>query len=229
MSLANLIVQPGRAVLQADAAGFLADGRISMIRPKILPFEAARAACSLRGSVELDLWLSALNDMGLGATTSMRRLLKALPEALRAATAATMARFDSDAVACLYVVGWDASRRRPFGLILTNSDLWFPGELGSYRWQAVDQCFGSIEATKRHLGDDVRLHDLACFNIDRDSLALIEAQRAEPWGAWPIPDPGHAVAHRIGGWADQAEVTARGVTVKRLVTWPDRVGELVAL
>ncbi|MFW2831750.1 hypothetical protein [Sphingomonas sp. ID0503] len=185
----------------------------------------------MRGNVDLDCFaeeIAQINDRSDAAA-----VFDVLPRALHAAGAATRAAFDCDGSGCLHVIGWDDARQRPFGAMLTNDERWFGGAVNAGAWVMVSNARGHGEVALCELmGRDIvdeELSDPARFDLDRDSLTLIEAQRRRPWGAWPIADPSYAIAHRIGGWVDQAEVTSAGVTERRIIHWPeDCVGERIA-
>lgn len=232
MSLANLIVQPGRAVLQADAGSYFPDGTIAALGPKLFACPEARCALSLCGGVRAGELHAALAKPQRGSVgryyADMAQLATDMPNLLREATAAT-ANIQDKTDACVTLIGYATELDRPIGMMMTNDAAWFDGAVEPYQWIMVENAIGGAEVLQ-DIGLTVAdLSDPARFDIDRDSLKLIEAQRARPWGAWPTPDPSYAVAHRIGGWVDQAEVTSAGVTVKRLVEWPeDRAGERIA-
>lgn len=229
MSLANLIVQPTRAVLQADAGAYWPDGRIAWLRSKIWCFGQAKAAITMRGGVHRPFMDKALRGAD---RRPLADLLNILPTALAASTDRTRESFEGSASASLTIAAYCAVRRRPIGLLLTNDRNWFGGAIEAYALHGVNNAVGTGDATLSELlGRAIEMADLSDpsrFDIERDSLPLIAAQRARPWGDWAASAAGNAVAVRIGGWIDQAEVTESGVAMKRLIKWPDRVGERIA-
>jgi len=226
MSLANLIVQPGRAILQADAAIFEPDGRVARFFPKLIAYDRFSSAVTMKGGFWDPEFYQRLRDLGAIPGATIGHLLADICEAFRIASTKAAERASGTAAA-LYFVGYDRAGAGPFGAIMTNDRAYFEGQLAPYEWLSVNNCVAALPPLDLVFGNAVDVSDPSQFNVDRDSVKLIEAQRRHAWGAWPVPDPRVAVAHKVGGWVDQAEATASGLEVTRICTWPDQVGELI--
>jgi hypothetical protein len=226
MSLANLFVQDSRVVLQADAGGYLPDGTVAWLGPKIHVLTALPCAFALRGSFDH----AAFAELMRGKTfVEVEEFLAELPALVARFAELLRAAGEADPMSCWYVACY--TRGRPWAFLIASDDRWFAGKgVRAGELRPVRHSVGGFAPASEMLGRPVDLADPASFDIERDSPKLIEAQRAEQWADYPLGSvPGAVPAHRIGGWVDQAEVTATGVSVRRLLTWEsDREGERIA-
>lgn len=225
MSLANLFVQGNRVVLQADAGGYYPDGTIAHLGPKIHVLMGLPCAFTIRGIFNPEAFAATMNGE---VFPDVESFLDKVPELVRRFTQMMMLVGEADPLFCWYIACH--CQGRPWGLLIANDDRWFAGQdVAGGKLISVLNTIGGFVSPSEMLGRDVDFSDPASFDIERDSITLIAAQRSIPWAEYPVGSSPDAVpAIRIGGWVDQAEVTAAGVTMRRLIEWPDdRPGERI--
>jgi hypothetical protein len=226
MSLANLIVQGKRVVLQADAGAYWPSGEIAWLGAKIRTIVGLPIALTVRGNASYEI----LDRVIAGRVFDVPEdFLHALPEMAGDIERLMRVEYAGEPCFCFYVAAYLSGRGRPYGFMLTNSEAWFPGQgVAPFELKSVLNSIGTFTSASEMMGRPVDLSNPTSFDIERDSLDLIFAQRARPWADFPIgSQPGSIETIRIAGWIDQVEIAADGLKVSRLWEWPsDEVGSL---
>jgi len=231
MTAVNMIVQP------KDRAGFIITdcaytdraGRIDAIGCKFVgTMNRLPWAFGITGNVKADDLAHALKQSN---PTTMKQLIRRLPDALRYAVARIDATSEDRGVGVLRGVVWDYAAKLPHGFMI-HSDPEVCGMPGTepFSWYksswALTLNDGQVTPADV-LGRDVELTDPDSFDVAVDSIVLVARQRANPCNVTtPGLDP--TVRHRIGGGVDVIGVTKLGVQAYRVHTWQeDRVGEFI--
>ena len=212
MSIANLIVQPHAAYLIADSGYFAEDGTVSALAPKILTTNFGAYASTGHGTV----WLEAVKRLDIThlAPDAFRDGIKAIYDEKG---------LDSPADASRYLAAiWSERLQRPLGLsFFTNADdgapeqrpwIWYPARVILLPFPKPVDVWG--------MDVQVDIKDPEIFDPFTDSMHIVHAQRAKRAG-WL-----HGDGCKVAGEIHLVEVSAGGVKIFDLHTYPDRVGEL---
>ncbi|KUR77245.1 hypothetical protein [Novosphingobium sp. Fuku2-ISO-50] len=220
MTALNLIVRPAGAYLLADRAGCTADGILQSIESKIVVSSRLRLAIAHTGVSTPDFmdckraWLvrQVNQTEALSALPSLLRELVALNDVALCEPGARQAIEGMPYVVTLAVAMWSTVFDRAGGCVLTSGRGHLPDRVPEFQ----------LWPTRQYIQPEVpaELHPGAAWHLERDGVAFVEAQRRlpSPWGA-----------SHIGGGVDLAVVDAAGAYIQGLHTWPDRVGETIAV
>lgn len=213
MTAISLVAQAGAAYLLTDGALYDDDGIVRAIASKVLVAEEERLAIAPSGrctSVDLQV---ALDARGIARQAE---IMGALPAIARARRDASEAAGLSEPDLQLFVALWSETANEAQAWMLSTNAMAHWGPCTPCTWIRVDAMIG----TARPLADVLGRPDADAMLIDMevDGLAIINDQRATGW-----PDG----RYYVGGHGELVTVTAGGVTQRRLVEWPDRVGERI--
>ena len=225
MSIANIIIQRPAGFLLTDMGHFNLDATVHRIEAKILHLGSFGMAVSCRGGGGY-LLQAILGEIGAACDRSGSRkagdVMKAFPEIFHTAFMVESSRFSGPLNGEAQILYWSPERGRTVGYVIASS----PDEIGGSAAWTMHSVLSSLTndfSPDAPLGRECDIGDPAQFDIERDGLALMEAQRRKPW-----KPRGAALGHYAAGGVMLTTVDATGVRTKRLATWPDRVGERVA-
>ncbi len=212
MTLVNLIVGSEAAYLIADSGGYHDDGTLIRVGSKITVADHLKAAVTMSGAASSDTraitasWLASFKqpDEMLAKLPSLLDLLLADVESVPAEQ-----RFVEPRFVQFYVAHWSDRRGRPEGYIVGSHQGTFGPSYQPRRVCGVDRVIMPSVATDL---------EPSCFDPETDSLPLVEVQRITP---------DERGLFRVGGAAELAEVSRAGVSIRRICTWPDKIGEKV--
>lgn len=205
MTACNIWLQPLAGHIVSDGALYDVEGRILQIASKIV--------------TSYDLHL-AFMSMGLCHHTRLGKHLRArnppcqldaimaLPEIAAALKAENEAAGFVDADLILLAVGWSASESRPFACAVSTGGrqvMGGPGELIDVLGYSTPEVPLPFDVTSGALDPDAH------------GGAVLEAQRRDRAHGYSI----------VGGFGEVTTVTATGITSRRIVEWPDKVGERI--
>lgn len=232
MTAINMFVQPkGQAgYIVADCAITDPDGNFREACSKVayntgrFPF-----AVGVTGNVHPVTMAKAI---GAANITSLKQLIKRLPDVMRSAMAATA---DDGVLALCDVqlglkgVAWDFANKRPVGFVLVSDPMLFPGcapfvfydsDFALTKWDGA-------ESVAEMIGAGVSITDPAQFDAAIDGLKLIEKQRQEPM-VISLHNVDQSIRHWIGGGAHLYCITKHGVTAELLRDWQDPIGKPIS-
>ena len=168
-------------------------------------------------------------EIGAFNPLSYKQLMKGLPGALRSAVErqASGRKVDPTSISLhLTGVAWDHSRKRPVGFtILSKSGLNDAG-LEPYVYYELPWSFSCGESAEAR--SYVEAHcptEPDRFDPEKDGLALVEIQRAARINA--VSGLDLIPAYRIGCEVIMATVSKKGVALKCLHDFGDKVGEKI--
>lgn len=226
MTALNLIVQrrARAAFLLTDTARYDRHGRVKGFGSKVLELRVAgrvSGAIATTGMTSQPFLERRLSEL---RAESVDALLPGIEKAFCETEADLIAdgmpaRCGMDwLAACVALFDQDAGR--PWGYRIANNRLLFPlSEYPApYKLRPCERSLTRCADDGPH-GVDVR--DPRQWNPERDGAALLEAQRADLFGIEPD------TYHGVGGEGILTRVDVAGVTSKRLVAWPDRVGRRI--
>nr|WP_047170078.1 hypothetical protein [Sphingomonas sp. Y57] len=214
MTAINAFLTPGGAHLLTDAAFYDTEGRLRHVASKIAVCEPLRMAIAVSGMAEAARvvdWYAAYQDL------SQSYALTLLPMVARAIRDDNLrAGFPGEPDVQLVAALWSDEHDQPQLWIASSNRAWFgeryqPGTLARVGAMSGG-CIDPLSVVPPHRRADG-------FDAIRDGLALLRAQRAEPW-----PDNGR---YYVGGFAERTTVTRGGIERMVLERWPDRLGELI--
>lgn len=227
MTLCNVILQPTIGFLMSDAGLWDWQGNLTRFIQKVHLFPTARAAVVGRGNsaVEPDWWANEARHV-----RSLDELLNRLPDV--AAKLRTMNQKREDRAIRhhveITVVFWDEKTDRPRVLQLDTSAIGgaapdgYAAILDSERKRAPGKWydFPSL-ALMPTLTWDASLPDLRHqqdekrFDVRANAARIVNKQREIKHEI-----EGHLTTI-VAGWVDMAVVTRDGVTMERVIGWPD--------
>ena len=226
---ALIVIQQQEAVyLASDGATFEVDGSLIAIGPtKIFDLPNARGAISFRGRSVTSI----PNEL---ATASFADALRLLPEMVFRSTAWLRAnepwRRDDDIlhkVECV-IAGWPDGAERPEVWGICNAE---PENADFFNHIPGYQPFRMVElpilvaspsvALSQVIGPLASCEDVDALDAGAAALKILEAQRRT---RYPIEGEPQFI---VGGFGELVTIKASGVHRRRLVTWPDRVGEKI--
>lgn len=217
MTAINTIIQRDAVRIVSDAASYAADGNLVAVAPKVALLPHLNAAIACRGphiSVPLFADLlgavaSTYDDLKAKAPAFIRDLLPMFEASFSQCQFG--GDFDVVVAGISETTGPDAwlvcSHTRysvePFSLVQLAGLTLLPGDPAIH------------EAVRAAVP-----HDVEAFDIERDGLAVLEAQRA------------HAVEHAggrwltgVGGFAQVTSITREGISTRVIHRWYDEVGQ----
>ena len=210
MTAISLLVQRNRASLLTDAAYYDEVGTVHAIGSKVaLAPPGFRMAVAVAGHAFAPIVRDALAT----ASTQTEALswLPSIAAAIKTNTQAKRPTQSGDLQ--LFAVLWSDRTDEPEGWVISTSEAYFGPSYQPGRLVCVDQvCSPPIQETP---------FDLNIFDPQRDGRAVLVAQRAKP--------DERDGAFCVGGFGELTTVTRTGVRQKRLVRWPDRVGEVISV
>jgi hypothetical protein len=223
MSALNVIQQSAAVHLVSDGAGYAPDGTIVAFRSKLFPDQEKRCVAGFLGrspniypiGMALQPNFDALVDhLGEIVETMHGWLHRLEPDE----TFEPMRQFTT------VVAGWSDRR----GEVIAFAASTEPSQCAMLFDRPEARPYVPLElpilvasppvSISETLGSIASLDDIDRRDPAEMALALIEAQRR---GRFRV---GERDLHIVGGFADMASVTENGVTVRRLVTWPDAIG-----
>lgn len=221
MTACNGLVQSSAAYLLTDGAYFDDDHRVMAIARKVWSFPHQRLAIAWHGRASYYELEDALAERGANTQAG---ILGALPDVARQMHESNLraAPQQSSGIGLLIAL-WDEAAAEP-QLWAIESDAtrfgprYVPFALVRLRHR-LDTDDDEVAAI---FGRRLVLENAADFDVERDGLRLLEAQRLDPWDD---PDGRH---YGVGGFAQLTRVDADGVHSKTLKLWPDRIGERIA-
>jgi len=224
MTAMNLIVQPraGAAWLLTDTAAYQR-GRVSEFTRKVIELRVggrnavAVAASGLIHPMHFEPYAEELNAPGLP------KLLSIFPEVFREIERhcienGKVERCGHRRMAAV-IAAYDHEARRPVGFGITNTPNFFPPTHPLYKLQPIKWHLTEFAGEPFEPGTD--LADPRQWKPETDAEALIEAQRADPFGE---PDRPY---YAVGGEAILTRVNAEGIHHRIVKTWPDRIGRRI--
>lgn len=231
MSSTILIQQTGAVHLITDGASYTPDGILVDVSSKITEIPWARSAFYIRGASWPTLTIKHL----AAEVETFDQFCDVLPSIMEGA----MQGFDH--VTCgvadpvtrhfeITCIGWSQRMGKVTAAIAAT---WAPNDPddvtglsqanGYEQYQLMIAPLAGMEPVidaTAALGRAIETpEDLEAMDIEKDGLALIEAQRRLPFKMHGRP------AYLVGGIAELTTVTEAGVSRKTLTVWPDRIGE----
>ncbi len=220
MTALNVIVQANAVHLITDAAGFDAEGRVTVIESKVIAWDGSRLALGWSGTGGHHAIAAAI--MGERPPASISDLLTLLPAIAHQVNLGAVRDMGPEwaglqIVACF----WDQGRNSPRALaVTTHRTGWAaalrPGHLTELTHLTTPQV--DLSAV---LGRPFDKATNAGFDATRDGRALLEAQRRVTW------EIGGVAVHQVGGFGGRHTITAAGVERAELIRWPDEVGRRI--
>jgi hypothetical protein len=221
VSLANLIVQPGRACLLTDSGHFGKGGVIEALDRKIIEIPRLRIAITTTGYL-LCRYLE--REIAHAAPATADELFARLPELVLCAAATN----DIDCTrepSQILIAHYSERAGRAVGYMLRTARHDWPADMQPWTLYPVTECLGPRIDLQAALGRDADLSDPSAFNPARDGMAIVHAQRA-PRSDWWTADKEETVC--VAGTIRLTAVSSAGVETVDLHAWPDRVGERAA-
>jgi hypothetical protein len=211
VSLLNLIVQADCAYLMTDSGTYDEDGTVSTLGPKVIVMPHHGLAIGTSGKLNCYLLLTLVRAL---EHLPRHKFLLELPHIAKAANDL----YDIDSASVVAVAGFSEDMGRAFGLVLTTGETGELPDLVPYELTPRKTTLLPYPpAIQKALGG------LSAYNPLTDSLPLLEQQRRVNFGT--AEDPQICVAGDINVVA----VSREGLRVRTIHTYPDRVGEKVAL
>ncbi len=209
MTAVSLFVRPEAVYLLTDGAYYSPDGTVQHLASKVGIHEGLSLAFACSGMVEPAHIAQALKDRG---PFDQEGFLALIPEAMRQIREENRrgnpAGEDGELNDLqLFVAMYSHERGRPEAWVCSSNQSYFGPRYQPFAMVSV------IETSSPRTG-------LPFADPDTDALRIIEAQRAHY-----CADEG---GYFVGGFAELTTVSAVGISERRLVTWPDRVGERIA-
>lgn len=207
MTAINLFLKAGAAYIVADSAGYEPDGTILAIASKVAVADRLSMALICSGRAN-PVQISEL--LALYGTATQEDALRAIPLAMRDIREDNRLRapdgeLSGDNEMQVFVAMYSHERQRAETLYCTTTAEYDGGTLEPYVVRPVARV-------------STPFSDLPFDDPERDGLAILEAQRRIPW-----PDGGYFV----GGFGELVTVTRDGIDKRKIVEWPDRVGEKI--
>ncbi|WP_277968198.1 hypothetical protein [Sphingomonas echinoides] len=211
------LVQPHGAFLLTDGASFDADHNVRQIGSKVVELPGQNMAIAWSG-------YAMIHDLEAGvaaAGSTQREILSALPGIVQRMATANVAVGVRDGVPTpplyLLVALWDAAADEPQLWAIHSCTQIFGPVYTPYTLIRVEQ-YGALGPQQQTVifGRPVNQADPADFDVRRDGLTLLEAERAEPY------EDGH---YAVGGFAELTTVTADRVEKEILRRWDDPLGK----
>ncbi|TDH38573.1 hypothetical protein E2A64_05585 [Pseudohoeflea suaedae] len=230
MTAANIILTPSWGALLSDTAFYDGTGIIRRLSRKIAVLDRCNAVTVIRGIGNVPAQV----EKDFGEVEKLSDLLEALPDYCREIyrSARPSSRFfglhDGAAKVEMSVVAWDEWHGKPvFFCLSSHPDEDGPLEGAGAEPYEVRECgICSLsplpsEQMETVLGKPLASReDVFALDPEIDGLKIMEAQRRTlvtvPGIQEPIPT--------VGGSCDLAMVSAAGISVKTLKTWPDEIG-----
>ncbi len=220
MSVINSMAQGKRAYLFADRAitdqqGLLIGTMCKFIKGTNFPWAMSYSGHGDLCGIDPNGLIHALNRYPLDTP---RKLADALVSALRDMTAANPARSIG-----AHLAAWSSKLGRPVLMFADNDGRHFPGMLPAFQIGEGTHLVQGTRTVIEYLGREVDFEDPRSFDPLVDGLKLMQAQRDLERFERAYETP----AHRIGGGCEVAIVGRRGVQLKTLWEWPDKLGEMI--
>ena len=206
MSACNIFTQGGAAYLLTDGARYDLDGAVAEIASKVVAVPRLHMALAFTGA-----WWTGQFDQWAKMFNHSADFIAHLPEMAERAKQHWNAENATDIYDFqVFVASYDCDKGAPALHVYSTND----GGNGQHRpgSHAVRAMVTPATATGPRAGD---LLDSATFDIERDAMRLLEAQRAVLW-------PGGYRA--VGGFVELTRVDRFGVKSRVLHRWPDEIG-----
>ncbi|RSU58926.1 hypothetical protein BRX36_19875 [Sphingomonas sp. S-NIH.Pt1_0416] len=232
MTAMSMIVQPHAAYFITDTAFYLGDGTVVSFGPKVHELNfgplvggaPATAAFAMTGIITPQHVTDTLQRLGV---TDLKGVWDALPSVIRQFSAALpnahrAPGVGDDNTILLALAFWDHGTSRPYGYLIGNEhcEPVLKGQMEPFQPIAM-----KAYVMRRLTGgfDGFDYDDPAQFDPIRDAGALLDDQRDDPF-----QDTGERFTG-VGGQGVLTEISAAGVRYHLLRTWPDKVGERIAV
>lgn len=216
MTAMNLVVQEAAkaAFLLTDTASIRPEtGQVICFEPKVTAVQigdAAFAAVTSTGRMFARHLQPFLREI---RASSLADFARAIPEAFRAAELLSIDEGGSGSMAAA-IAAYDAKRGRAHGFVIGNDRTLFSTLYTPYRAVPATKHFTDFVPDYDQIADKVDFCDPLQWHPSEDGIALLEAQRADPF----------PFGYGVGGEAVLTRVSAEGISHKTLKAWPDRVG-----
>ena len=232
MSASNFLHQGDAVHLAADGATYLDDGTVLSIGSKIRTLPEQGMAYIQRGATGGCEYI--VRKM-LESQGCLDRALEIVGDVLHDILAMAAVGAVDIPRHChrleLKIAGWSHERERLEGwYVATTTENESGGQYPDYepyvpRYIGVSD-FGPNAGPNVNsilgLSDKPTFADVQALDPEAAMLAILEQQRATAYAFTDI-----AANHIVGGFAEMVTITEKGMTRKRLRTWPDRIGEKI--
>lgn len=222
MSLANLIVQRHAAYLLTDSGYFDAGStRINRLGPKVLARRKGDMAFANVGLAVLPRIGKDMEDRFEADDFTLDTMTGLVREAY-----ASIERNPDTDVSIMFCAGFSRERGQAFGYSMLAGGITPEGaKRVPWTWYPTPHMLLPAVSNAELWGADVAvdLTDPAIFDPFTDSMSLVEPQRRKHTG-WGADSSVSGCA--IAGEIHLTKVSAAGVEIFDLHTYPDRVGEL---
>lgn len=242
MTALNLFCQGQNAFMLTDAAVTDANGVLLSTRPKILMLRRARMAICWTGFAPMPVrgakaassaagarMTAALRSQGVEAQQAdQATIMKAMPGALRSMHVENMTLMPDATQEMASIAIGVALWNEASGPMVVMGQTESMGNLPAYSFMrmhyylSADQDEDASSLLLRALGRSANVSDPADFDVRRDGLALLEAQRRICKSYSGLNYYG------IGGKAVVVRVSKHGVSDSMLRRWPDKVGHTIS-
>lgn len=232
MSALNIIQETDSVHLVTDGAQYALDGTVIGFRSKIAVLPRSQSIVAMRGRVPHVfplLGMDQLDDFDLLASR-LGDYLRGTFQALRIVDPGSFADPSRKPLTQMEIVaaGWSAARDQPEVWGATTD----PEEVGLFSGVpdveplqsvalpilatspgiSLSALFGTIES----------MVDIDRFDVGETAIAMLQAQRQQPFRVGAVD------MFVVGGFGELGSVTRSGARVRRLLTWPDEVGQPIA-
>ena len=244
MTAINLFTQGAAAYLLTDGALVALDGELLAIENKVVALPDLHLAICITGFGVADFGadnpdgvsngrvLAALADTGVLTADGHGAAMALLPQALRNMHLGNLTSFAGELDAeerssiLMTVAAWDPGDGTAKAYVGSTEPM---GQHAAYALARVRQYLTApaagldpAEMLRAAVGRQVDIGHPASFDVRRDGLRLLDAQRSIKGG------PCGGDYHSVGGKAFLTIVSAAGAATEELHTWPeDRVGERI--
>jgi hypothetical protein len=243
MSASNVILHPEAGYAFSDAVGIGQSGEIRFLRSKIAVVPKIGAVVLQRGlgnqTLAAQSWFSrhdSIDDAVSSLPVYLKSALNTVWQLAYYHRHCFENSFTSAELAVeVTIVGWCRRRARPVAWSICSLTWKHPDTIGPRSRTVVpDGTMSEISAISVRPAPAecvsqllekplATTEDVHALDPEIDGLKLLQAQRL-----LFSERPGMGLVSIVGGFAEMATVTAEGVSVKRIHTWPeDRIGERI--
>lgn len=219
MSLANLVLQGDRVHLVTDSGFFDAAGRIQFFHPKSMVFEPQMVAFATVGRITLASIAVQMRKRPDHRSMTQQQLIRFFGDCVRSAYAGPSLDPARD-WSRVFVAFYSLEHRRPGALTLWTSPDGGPAEMQPWKYYPAAVALNPWIEPSEVLGDSAQLTG-PTFDAKRDMMRLVDKQR-EPreWGM------GLPAGVMVAGEIEMVTLSAEGVSIETLHTYPDQQGHL---
>jgi hypothetical protein len=219
MTALNLIVQRDAAHLITDGAFYSDDGVPLFFASKAWSYGHVKAAFGISGRVDALFAQDLVNASPIASQAELKRFMADFARLVTARNDELHPESAGQPANGLRLAGvaWNEEKGWPEG--------WAIGTYGHGVGSAKDGVLyvgGAGWVQPQFPGEAAFLDRWADLDPVEDGRAILTAQRS--WAHGPDRPAGPALS--VGGFGELISVSKDGVTVSRIIDWPDRVGEL---